>query len=29
MPSEISTNLVNLPMEIYGVGNEESMYKSK
>ena len=29
MPSEISTNLVNPPMEIYGVGNEESMYKSK
>ena len=29
MPSGVSTNLANLPMEIYGVGNEESTYKSK
>ena len=29
MPSKVSINLVNLPMEIYGVGNEESTYKSK
>ena len=29
MPLGLSTNLANLPMETYGIGNKESKYKSK
>jgi len=29
MSSRVSTNLANIPMETYGIGNKESKYKSK